>query len=392
MRIADFKYAINDIIVTKTGYSIKIISRYRAPYGKRMISHKMYKYLCLNCGTENNAVESSIKSGQGCPVCSPNPSKVIVGINDMWTTNPELAKMLVHVEDGYKYTQSSSAMVEWKCPVCGHISIKSIDKAKGKVINCKRCSDGISYPEKFMHSLLNQLNIDYVSQLSSKRLKWCNRYKYDFYIAKYNCIVEMQGAQHYIGGFERAGGKTIRQEKQNDHQKKILAKNNGIFNYITINCKYSTLKWIKQNILNSRLPTLFEFKKSDINWLQCHNFAVNSVVKKVSDLWNTGNYSTSTIGEKLHLTKNTVIKYLKQATEIGFCEYSPAKEMKISGINAGHSRRKPVICLTTGHIYESISCAQKSTGINNKSKACSKVGKTAGKCLWEYYKPYLMQK
>ena len=31
-------------------------------------------------------------------------------------------------------------------------------------MTCRKCSDGISYPEKFLYSILEQLNIDFETQ------------------------------------------------------------------------------------------------------------------------------------------------------------------------------------------------------------------------------------
>lgn len=51
--------------------------------------------------------------GQGCPYCSGR--RVDVGVTDLATTHPDLAKELVHSEDGLKYTAGSEALVEWRC-------------------------------------------------------------------------------------------------------------------------------------------------------------------------------------------------------------------------------------------------------------------------------------
>ena len=55
----------------------------------------------------------------GCGCC--NGKVVVKGINDMWTTNPELAKLLVNPDDGYKYTSTSGKKVDWRCPICNTI-------------------------------------------------------------------------------------------------------------------------------------------------------------------------------------------------------------------------------------------------------------------------------
>ena len=47
-----------------------------------------------------------------CAVCS--GMQVCIGYNDIWTTNPELGKLLADPEDGYKYTQNSNKRIHQK--------------------------------------------------------------------------------------------------------------------------------------------------------------------------------------------------------------------------------------------------------------------------------------
>lgn len=46
--------------------------------------------------------------------CCPAPRKILIGFNDMWATNLDVAKLLANPEDGYKYTQYSNKKVNWK--------------------------------------------------------------------------------------------------------------------------------------------------------------------------------------------------------------------------------------------------------------------------------------
>ena len=92
---------------------------------------------------------SHIKDGHGCPFCSHN--KVFVGETDMWSTNQELASMLLNPEDGYKYFENSHQKVDWVCPCCGSvIKNKIIRDVNKRGLSCNNCSDNISYSEKFM--------------------------------------------------------------------------------------------------------------------------------------------------------------------------------------------------------------------------------------------------
>ena len=105
----------------------------------------------------------------------------------MWDTNPELAKLLLNPEDGYKYTKGSNKKADWKCPHCDFIiKNKSIVEVYQRGLKCPQCDDGISYPNRLMFSVLNILKICFETE---KLFKWCQfNYKgknyrgiYDFY-------------------------------------------------------------------------------------------------------------------------------------------------------------------------------------------------------------------
>lgn len=96
-----YLYRVGDIIETKTG-KIKLTSRIRMPNGKSG-TRKDYKYVCLKEGYEGNINESSVKARQGCPLCCHNPQKIVVGVNDMATTEPWMVDWLKDKNDSYNY-------------------------------------------------------------------------------------------------------------------------------------------------------------------------------------------------------------------------------------------------------------------------------------------------
>ena len=61
----------------------------------------------------------------------------------------------------------SAKKIDFICPDCGSILNKSIQEVTNKGLNCDKCSDNISYPNKFSRALLAMLyvkNIDYELQ------------------------------------------------------------------------------------------------------------------------------------------------------------------------------------------------------------------------------------
>lgn len=135
---------------------------------------KKIKWLC--CKNQNHVFESSpwhIFDGKGCPYCSGRLA--FIGETDLWTTRPDVANMLLNPDDGYKYMAGSGKKVDWVCPICGRVvKNKKICNISNKGLCCPFCSDGISFSEKYLMSLFNQLQINF--DYDNIR-KWSNKKK-----------------------------------------------------------------------------------------------------------------------------------------------------------------------------------------------------------------------
>ena len=125
-------------------------------------NNKWYQYQCNICGYDCSMDdfwinEEKLKSGQGCSCCA--GVKVIKGINDISTTDPWMIKYFVNIEDAYTHTRTSSLKVLMKCPICGKTKMLEPSHLLLQGFACPRCGDGISYPEKVLISILDQLHI-----------------------------------------------------------------------------------------------------------------------------------------------------------------------------------------------------------------------------------------
>lgn len=317
----------------------------------KVINEKWYKYHCNKCGYEGWIAENHLLKGVGCSCCCQPSRAVLVGYNDIPTTVPWMIKYFQGGYDEAKlYTKSSNQPIYPICPDCRRIKDKSMkinNIYKTHSIGCI-CSDGKSYPEKFMCSVLEQLKLNFQTQLTKTTFKWCNGYKYDFYF-KYNneqYIIETHGLQHYEESFKQIkGAKTVEQEQENDKTKKDLAIKNGIKeeNYIVIDCRESELEYIKNDILhNDKLNSIFDL--SNINWLKCEEFALSNLVKKVCEYWNNkkNDETTNELINVFKLSGFAIRKYLKQGTKLGWCNYNAKEEMKKSGSLRGNRNGKSV--------------------------------------------------
>ena len=309
---------------------------------------------------------------------------------------PKVAKMIaikennLTFEDCYNIAPFSSKKFYFKCNECENIS--SNKKTLGNIIkqgySCEFCSDGLPTTEKFMANILKQLDIKFKTQLNKTDFDWCGYFKYDFYIPSLNMIIETHGEQHYI---ESKDWKSLEEEQWNDLFKYKCAKNH-VDNYIVIDCRYSTLEWLKENIIKE-LGGYFDL--SNINWELAWEESQNSLCVKVWELWNGGVCDTIKISEILNIHKTTVTRYLKKGNECKKCSYTVEKCRKVankknSGINNKNS--KSIICITTKRIFTTLTMGAKYyniKGTSDISRCCQGKHKSAGKyngtkLVWRY--------
>ncbi len=319
----------------------------------------------------------NVLHGTGCPVCAGR--KILVGTNDLNTTNPEVSKYLENYEDGFSITYGSHKKLKYKCPFCS--SIKKcrpnavLDK-NGKY-KCSICGDGVSYPEKFISSIFEQLNINYVYQLTHKYFKWIGKFRYDFYIPEKNMIIEVNGMQHYLNnnGWTNA--------VNNDSEKYELAIKNNIKNYVYIDARYSEFDWLKENAIKS-LSSYFDL--SNINWKLCGENANRSLMLEVCNyITGKSDFDLQFLSNKFNLSEATIYNYIVEGQKIGLCSMEKYKHIinKNKRFKISNSVSNDIICLETGEIFKSITSVNysydgvKLAGIKNRPK---QYGLT-----WEYY-------
>ena len=319
---------------------------------------KLYKYHCNKCGFDCGKHyslkdkqykdelwirEDHLLHGVGCSCCGKGNQITIKGINDIATTHPWMIKYFVNVEDCYKYRYSSEEIVLCKCPQCGYEKEMDIFNLYKNGFSCSQCCDGISYPEKFMFNLLKQLRIDFVCQFGKTKSKWYNKYKYDFYFKLNNeeYIIETHGLQHYE---ENTNFKMpLKEVKENDKNKKELAIENGIKpeNYIVIDCRYSELEFIKNNILHSRLNEIFDL--NNIDWIKIGQDSEKSLVKEVCDYWHLHNEINNEgllikdLSYIFKINPTTISRYLKTGTKIDLCNFYSGSSRKVEIFKDGIS-------------------------------------------------------
>lgn len=330
---------------------------------------------CSVCGCDFEKPITNFLQFPTCPICSGR--QCVDGINDLWTTNPSLAQMLLRLEDGHKYTVcQGNQKLDWLC-ACGYIVNKSIYQVKKFGIRCPMCGDGWSFGSKFTFRLLTQLHVEFENE---KTFLWsCNKI-YDFYMPNLNCIIEVDGEQHYNHTFASVGGDTYEEIHENDIFKEKLAKENGIEYYIHINATTPTLKHMSKSILNSEFKNIVDL--SNVDWNDCGVFAQKSMLYEICEMWNDG-MKYRDIRNKLKISNPTIKKYLRYGDELGFCKYSHE-------ISIIRNKSSAVQCITTGEIFEQMKQAEEKYETQHISNCCRGISQYAGclpsgeKLQWRY--------
>jgi len=278
-----------------------------------------------------------------------------------------------------------------RCPICeleianeekNMIQTKCIELLESNdFASSVKYSDGISFPNKLMRSILDYLKIDYEAE---KLFKWCKfefrgrskRGFYDFYfeIDSQKIIVEMDGCFHQEP--HKKSDLTLEEVKFIDSEKDRLAEENG-YKMIRIDCLKSYISYIRENILNSELKEILDF--DSIDWELCHKNALKSKVEQVYLLANSGAFTNKEIAAMTKLDRKTIDNYLLQGSESGLC---PRRLHEY----------KRVACLTTKEIFYSgaTACSYYKTA---NVHLCCKGGRnfagthpiTKESLVWEYY-------
>lgn len=263
-----------------------------------------------------------ILSGYGCPYCS--GQQVLKGYNDLWTTNPDVAKMLKDPSAGYSLSRGSKQKTEWLCPDCGTVKISTPKQVVNFGLACPTCSDKISYPNKFIVSLLSQVDVETFSPEWSP--EWIGQYSYDVYfISSGNeYIVEMDGGIGHGNIDFKTKGRDVEGLKR-DIVKDNAAKQHGI-TLIRIDCNYTKtqerLEYVKQSILNSELNKILDL--SCVDWNRCNQYATKSLHMKAARLYDNG-LSIREISKKLYVSYDSVYQWLKRLAKEGLCSYVPVQ-------------------------------------------------------------------
>lgn len=365
-----FKYEIGDTI-TDFGRDLTIIDREirEKPTTRRgkpcTERRKWYKYKCNKCGNEDYVDEYDLNgsSHRGCNACFIGARKIIFGVNDITTTAPWMVKYFVDKEYPKTIAKYNNKKCKMICPDCGRI-IETFPYrvCANKGLSCI-CGDGKSYPNKFMHSLLEQIGVCFESE---KIFDWSEKKIYDNYIEYkgLKIITEQHGKQHYDKKFNN-NSRSVEEEQLNDKRKMELALSNGIDHYFQLDCRESTMEHISKSIIESGLLDILCVDKDSINWLSCDEFASSNLAKTVCEYKKNNPMKTlHDIANDFHLGYITVQRYVKRGSKFGWCTYTVHEDRKLLDSQQRINHHwKPIHCITNGMYYNNarVACESLST-------------------------------
>lgn len=338
-----------------------------------------------------------------CKKCSCRAGVVTRSLNIkyedcLWSTEPKLAKSLKHPERGYNLTAGSNKRETFICPDCSYeLTNKQVCNVVHQGLSCPRCGDGVSYPEKFVTAMFAQTQHVYETQISfewskgyvHKNKQLCGDKRYDGWLPYIKKTIEIHGMQHYES---RSNRMPLADVKENDEIKMRLATENGE-PCIVIDARKSDPEYIQRSIWNSELSNLVDL--GNINWLKCHEYACNSLIKTACKLYTQGK-SVAEIGLDLKLSECTIRRYLKQGRALHWCNYDVEEAKKKSSLIP----EKSIMMLDLNEIYvnQFKSISEASRYLNKKPShicsACKGKLKQAYGYKWMYkedYEKYIAQ-
>lgn len=139
-------------------------------------------------------------SGTGCRICT--NQEVLVGFNDLWTTDPHLAVELLDQDLGYKVVEHSTKKVHWLCKR-NHIYSVTVTSRKMSGSECPVCTSRITKPEIALLNMIDGSEGQYSYRHDD------GIFFPDVFVEKNDLFIEYDGAKYH---FDKVQGDTNKTE------------------------------------------------------------------------------------------------------------------------------------------------------------------------------------
>jgi hypothetical protein len=208
-----------------------------------------YKKVAIRCpihGLFYQSPNAHINNKNGCRKCRYIKSAK----SNTYTTKEFIDKANQKHNNKYIYTKTNYINTDLKvviiCKIHGDFLQTPHGHLSGK--GCPKCKS--SHGEGKITQILQRYNIEYETQKTFINCKNKLPLRFDFYIPKYNLVIEYNGQQHYtLTGFSNAQKRLI-DIKKNDIIKKIFCYKYKINLLIIPFQKYNNIELIIKELLN----------------------------------------------------------------------------------------------------------------------------------------------
>jgi very-short-patch-repair endonuclease/predicted nucleic acid-binding Zn-ribbon protein len=302
----DYRHKVGDIL-----NGLEVLEKTR---GKRN-NEKSYKVKCVKCDYEYEKTQNDIERF-GCPICTGR--KVLEDVNSAYKLRPDLIK---YVDEKVlkSHTVNSNKEIVATCPDCGAEKITSMYQLSTNTFSCNVCADSVSSGEKVMIGILENLNIDFIKEVSKRDFQWINGlYRYDFYLPKFKLFLEIDGEFH-----KRAIYSEYNETKIRDDIKDKLCADNG-YKLIRITCNGYNFNQLKDVITLSDLKNYIDF--SNVDWNYVLRKMETTKIRTVCEFYMKNKSTNVDIGNIFNLNRITVSRFLDIGSKIyDWCDYDKLK-------------------------------------------------------------------
>lgn len=157
---------------------------------------------------------------QGCSYCSGNANKTTEQcINDFKKVHGD---KYIYTKVEYINAYSNVCII---CPIHGEFWMTPHNHGHGKQ-GCPFCNE--SKLENKVEDFLKENNIEYEKQKKFSWLRYKLPMRLDFYLPKYNTVIECQGEQHFKKFRFEKDDEAIKTRQARDEQKRLLCEEKGI--------------------------------------------------------------------------------------------------------------------------------------------------------------------
>ena len=355
-------------------------------------TNKKFWWICEK-GHEWEAISNARARGNSCPYCASR--KLLIGYNDLATTNPELAKEWNYEKNDFgpeTVMEHSNKKVWWLCDKNHEWQATINSRSSG--VNCSICSKELktSFPEKTVYYYVKKI---YKDATENYREETINNKEIDIYIPSKKIGIEYDGDYWH--------------HDERDIEKDLLCKNNGI-KLIRIRepkCKIlktstcvklknrtlieleSKIKYLLTNLLGKTIDVNIERDKNQIYELMDYQEKQNSLLIKAPQLVEEWDYEKNYPLLPSQVTSNSSKKVWWICSK---CKYS--WETRISHRFRGsgcpiclpYCKEIEQYDLNLNFIkkYNSIAEAERCTTIYHIKDALGGTRKTAGGFIWKY--------